>query len=144
MKDKKSKKQELENQLARALADYDNLRKRVDEEKKIWLSFASQRIIERLLPILDMFESALVHTQDQGLAIAIGEFKSVLKDEGLVEIKPSKGVEFDHDHMEAVDTVEVEEENMQGKVFETVSTGWKFNDGPVIRHAKVKVYQKGE
>ena len=84
-KDKKSKDtvSELKGQLARALADYDNLRKRADEEKDALFKYSSQRIIAGLLPILDMLEAAQKHINDQGLAIAIKEFKDLLREEGV-------------------------------------------------------------
>ncbi len=138
---KNSKEIDLKNQLARALADYDNLRKRTEEEKKVWITFASQRILEQLLPVLDNLEHALDHTKDQGLAIAVTEFKTLLKDEGLKQIDPKKGDDFNHDLMEAVETVETEDKNMNNKIESMAVPGWKFEDGPVIRHAKVKVFK---
>src|SRR5260221_3484565 len=81
----------LQNQSARALADYDNLRKRTDEEKITWMKFATQKLIQNLLPVLDTFESAQEHVKDSGLAIAINQFKDVLKSEGLLEIRPKVG-----------------------------------------------------
>ncbi|MBI1863972.1 nucleotide exchange factor GrpE [Candidatus Woesebacteria bacterium] len=146
---KNPKEEELKNQLAKALADYDNLRKRTDEEKKVWITFASQRILEQLLPVLDNLEKALKHTQDQGLAIAVTEFKALLKDEGLKQINPQKGDDFNHDLMEAIETIETEDKNMNNKIESVAVAGWKFEaspagrqDGPVIRHAKVKVYKQ--
>lgn len=130
---------ELENlkaMLARALADYDNLSKRVEREREVLGKMASIGIITKLLPVLDMLENAQKHLQDQGLAIGIGEFINVLKDEGISVINPSVGDEFDENLMEAIEVVEGEEDN---KVSEIVLGGWKFNDGQVIRHAKVKV-----
>ncbi len=126
----------LKNQLARALADYDNLRKRTEEEKMIWIKFATQKFIQDLLPVLDNFESAQVHLQDSGLAIAINQFKEVLKNEGLVEIRPSVGDNFD-ENLEEV--VEVVSGKSAGKISELLVPGWKFVEGMVIRYAKVKV-----
>lgn len=139
----------LKNQLARTLADYDNLRKRTEEEKTLWVKFSSQRVLTTLIPILDNFESAQKHLNDSGLAIAIGEFKRVFAEEGLEEISPKVGDGFNHDLFEAVDTVETEKKEMDGKIAEVVLPGWKFksdnglHDGKlIIRYAKVKVYKK--
>lgn len=136
----KSKEAGLKNQLARALADYDNLRKRTEEERIVWVKFATQKFIQSLLPILDIFESAQKHLEDQGLAIGISEFKDILKDEGLVEIRPSQENDFDANLHEAIDIVKDESKN--GKIAEVVLSGWKFKDGPIVRHAKVKVFKK--
>ena len=126
----------LKNQLARALADYDNLRKRTEEEKMIWIKFATQKFIQDLLPVLDNFESAQVHLQDSGLAIAINQFKEVLKNEGLIEIRPNVGENFDENLQEVVEVVSGKS---AGKISELLVPGWKFVEGMVIRYAKVKV-----
>lgn len=130
---------ELENvklMLARALADYDNLSKRVQREREALGKIASLDILTRLFPVLDNLESAQVHLQDTGLAISIGEFKKVLTEEGLTEIRPKIGEEFNEDTMEAIEVTPGTRDNI---ITEVMMTGWKFNDGQVIRHAKVKV-----
>jgi molecular chaperone GrpE len=131
------KQDEMKGQLARALADYDNLRKRADAEKEAWTKFAAMGTIIKLLPVLDTMEAALKHLQDQGLYLAINDFKKVLTDEGLTEINPKAGEPFDHELEEALELVPG---GKKDEVAETVLTGWKYSDGPVLRHAKVKVY----
>lgn len=139
----------LKNQLARTLADYDNLRKRTDEEKSLWIRFSSQRVLTALISVLDNFESAQKHLNDSGLAIAISGFKNVFFEEGLEEIIPKVGDYFNHTDFEAVDSVKTDDSGKEGKVAEVVLTGWKYKDGEgladgrqVIRHAKVRVYKK--
>jgi molecular chaperone GrpE len=131
----------LKDQLARALADYDNLRKRIEREKETLENLASLKLILRLLPILDNLRAAQNHLMDAGLAITVGEFENLLKDEGIEEIKANKGDTFDHNLHEVIEVVEnCQEEN---KIEEVVLSGWRFKDGIVIRHAKVKVGKKG-
>jgi len=125
--------------LARALADYDNLSKRVDRERQDLGKIASVGIIIRLLPVLDGLESAQEHLKDQGLAISIGEFKKILSEESLTEIKPAVGEKFDEQTMEAIEVTVGEGNN---NISEVVLPGWKFKDGTVVRHAKVKVSKK--
>lgn len=122
--------------LARALADYDNLSKRVDRERADLGKIASVGVIIKLLPILDSLEIAQEHLKDQGLAISVGEFKKVLNEEGLSEIKPKIGEMFDEQVMEAIEVVSGARDNT---IAELVLVGWKFEDGTVVRHAKVKV-----
>ena len=130
----------LKNQLARALADYDNLRKRIEREKEDLEKLASLKLILRLLPILDNFRQAQNHLKDAGLAITIGELENLLKDEGIEEIEPNKGDNFDHNLHEVIEVVEnCKEEN---RIEDVVLSGWKFKEGSVIKHAKVKVCQK--
>ena len=129
----------VKGMLARAMADYDNLSKRIEREKQDLGKIASVGVIIKLLPVLDNLESAQNHLQDAGLAISIGEFQKVLSDEGLTEIRPKIGDEFDHETMEAIEVVTGMSNN---RVAELVLTGWKYSDGTVVRHAKVKVSKK--
>ncbi|OGM09525.1 nucleotide exchange factor GrpE [Candidatus Woesebacteria bacterium RBG_13_34_9] len=127
----------LKNQLIRALADYDNLSKRVESEQESWIKFSSERILLKLFPIIDILESAQEHLKDQGLAIAILEFKKILQEEGLEEINPKKGEIFNPEIHEAVESIEGGE---KGRIAELVVMGWKFKTGKAIRVAKVKVF----
>lgn len=128
---------QLKNQLARTLADYDNLVKRVQREREELSKVASLGILIKLLPVLDNLESAQEHLKDQGLAISIGEFKKVLDEEELEEVKPQKGDMFDENLHEATEIVQGGD---KGTIAELILTGWKFKDGQVIRVAKVKVF----
>src|SRR5258708_4390584 len=136
-----SEVQILKGRLARALADYDNLRKRVEEEKSNWIKFATQKLVQNLLPIMDTFEMAQTHLKDSGLAIAISQLKEILKEEGLEEIKPNTRDIFDENLMEAIVAIPTENLEEENKISEIISSGWKFVDGMVIRHAKVKVFK---
>jgi molecular chaperone GrpE len=139
--EKVEKIEELKTQLVRALADYDNLSKRTEEEKTLWLKFASTKIVSRLLPILDMLESAQNHLKDSGLAIVVTEFKKVISEEGIEEIKPEIGSDYNEKIEEVIDTVDTTDKNKNNKIESLALIGWKFKDGPVIRPAKVKVFK---
>jgi molecular chaperone GrpE len=132
----------LKNQLVRALADYQNQNKRFQEERAQIFSIASQNVLEALIPVLDILEKAQSHLKDQGLEMAIGQFKKVLSDEGLEEIVPEVHNPFDHETMEVVESLQDPErpEGVEGNVAEVVLNGWKFRDGKVVRFAKVKVF----
>lgn len=131
----------VKGMLARALADYDNLKRRSDEEKLSWAKFSSLSIVSKLLPIMDMLESAQTHLKDAGLAIALGEFKRVFIEEGLEEIKPEVGNLFDENLMEVIEVIDGTSNNT---ISEVLVNGWKFKDGSVVRHAKVKVFKVKE
>ena len=127
----------LKNQLARVLADYDNLRKRTEGERQLWVKFSGERVLIKLIPVLDMLASAQIHLKDSGLAIAVGEFKKVLLEEGIEEIVPRKGDPFNPQLHEALESVGG---GKKGQIAELILSGWKFTDGKIIRPAKVKVY----
>lgn len=130
---------EFKTQLARALADYDNLQKRVEREKSEWQRFASLNIITKLLPVLDILYQAQNHLKDQGLEFAIKEFENVLGEEGIEKVKVEPEQTFDHTIHEVV---EVLGGGKEGTVAEVVQVGWEFSNGNLIRPAKVKVYGK--
>ena len=132
---------QLRSQLARALADYQNLVRRVENEKNDFEKFSNLRIIVKLLPVLDILKQAQVHLKDQGLAITIKEFGDALKQEGIEELKVSPGDIFNPNLHEVVEVMPGKDNNM---ISELVLSGWKFVNGPVIRHARVKVIQKKE
>lgn len=132
---------QLKSQLVRSLADYDNLVKRVERDRETIEKIVSLRLILKFLTVLDGLENAQMYLQDAGLAISISEFKKVLSEEGLTEIKPETGSEFNEEEMEVVEVMEGVSDNT---VSEVVLTGWKYSDGTVVRHAKVKVIKKEE
>lgn len=135
VKEKINEIDEIRAQLARALADYDNLRKRTESDAAQLQRTAGLKIVLKLLPTLDILESAQKHLGDPGLAVAVSEFKNVLKEEGIEEISTSG--RFDEAIHEAVESVSG---GRDGEIAEVVMPGYKFIDGLVIRHAKVKVY----
>lgn len=133
----------LRAQLARALADYDNLRRRTDEEKQIWFKVAGSRVIEKFLGIYDMLVSAQSHLNDQGLGIVLTEFKRAIEEEGYEEVRVVVDeTDFDSNVMEVIEAVPTEAEDKKDKVAEVLMVGWKAkNEDAVLRHAKVKVYK---
>jgi molecular chaperone GrpE len=130
----------LREQLARALADYDNLKKRVEKDQAKYYEIAMARFVTRMLPALDMFEQVQMHLKDSGLAIAMDELKGKFAEEGVEAIEPRAGDKFDEKYMEAV---EVREGKRDGEVLELGLKGWKTGDR-ILRHAKVVVGKKGE
>lgn len=138
----KEESERLKEQLARVLADYDNLKKRVEREKEEYYRIVVARWVAGWLAIFDMFEQVQRHLNDSGLAIAMGELKEKLKEEGIEAIEPKAGEKFDEGMMEATEAVE-REGAKEGEVLEVVLKGYKIGE-MVLRHAKVVVGRKGE
>src|SRR3989344_8788806 len=126
IQDKKTKKAQgdLEHQLKRALADYQNLERRIDEERRLLSHLSSALVVEKLLPVLDNLESAQKHLKDEGLEIVTKQFKEVLVSEGVEEIV-SEGSPFDPNLHEATEILESEKD---GIVFKVLRKGYKIND----------------
>lgn len=143
MKEKKVKKhsvnqsQELEHQLKRALADYANLQKRFEEEKKLITKFANAVLIAKLLEILDGLEAAQKTINSEGLELVIRKFKDIIKSENVTEIV-SVGEDFNPEFHEGIGVIEAEED---GKVGEVLQKGYMLGE-KVLRPARVRVTQK--
>ena len=132
-------KKPLKEQLALALADYDNLVKRLEREKEEIVGRATKNLIEDLLPAIDNLERANNHLKDSGLGMAVDQLKTTLIRYGVEEISTEQGDKFDSGVHEAVEIVEGSE-MQSGTIAEVLSRGWKWQDGMVIRPVKVKVY----
>ena len=128
----------LTNDWKRALADYQNLVKRFEPEKREVVRFANLNLINKLLPALDILELAANHSQDTGIKMAIKQFQDALTSEELQAIVPNIGDVFDHNLHDCIETVTGENENTLAEI---VTKGYKIGE-VVLRPAKVKVWQK--
>jgi molecular chaperone GrpE len=139
--------EDLENQLRRLQAEFENYKKRTAKEKEALMLAGSAVTIVKLLPVLDEMDIAIAATHHNanakemrhGLEMLHKKFLQVLEKEGLVEMK-SLGEQFDPYRHEAVRTVEADEDN---KVVEVMKKGYLFRDN-VLRHAMVAVGRKRE
>ena len=126
----------LQESLARSLADYSNLEKRLERDRQIFVTLATVSIITRMTDVLDDLNLAQTHLQDQGLQMTINKFLNVLKAEGLQEID-AQGLEFDPVKMEAVEVAEGKE-----NIVLTVRKKGYILNNQVIRPAQVVVGQE--
>jgi molecular chaperone GrpE len=133
--------EELTDRLKRAMADYQNLEKRSQKEKEDFARFANKELILKLLPVLDTLEKLETHLNDQGLSLAIKQFKDALLAEGLSRIEVA-GLDFDPRQMECVEIVKGDGEN---KVAQVIRDGYRLNkygQSLLLRPAQVKVTKK--
>ncbi|MDD4027226.1 MAG: nucleotide exchange factor GrpE [Candidatus Shapirobacteria bacterium] len=128
----------LSDKLARSLADYSNLEKRIESQRQLFVTLATTSILSKMIEVLDDFYLAQNHLQDPGLQMAIDKFNSVLKTEGLEEINPQK-LEFDPQSMECIQAVD----GPENFVVEVKKLGYKLN-GHLIRPAQVSVGKSGD
>ncbi|MBI2617438.1 nucleotide exchange factor GrpE [Candidatus Gottesmanbacteria bacterium] len=126
----------------RALADYQNLEKRVQEEKKELTNRLEEQLVLKLLPIIDVFDEMLKHDpyrEDQGLKSVRLQFHDVLQGYGVTH-KIVVGTMYDPHTMECIEVREVE----NGKDNEVLGELGKayFYRGKLLRPAKVIVGKK--
>lgn len=134
--------------LKRLKAEFENYRKRVVKEQTALVERASQQLVERLMPVLDNFELALIaadRSKDydslvRGVEIVYGELMDLLHREGLQRIE-ALGKPFDPNQHEAV--LEVGDGPAEGDpvVAEVVRNGYTLK-GRVLRPAMVKVVRR--
>lgn len=141
----------LDNQLKRAVADYQNLEKRVAEGRSEMNSWAVTNLMQRIAQVMHYFDQAFKGVSEEekqsswfkGVQMANLQLAQVLQSEGLEEIKadpgspPGTGSQFDPALHEAVDTRDGED----GKILEVVEKGYKLN-GKILKPARVIVGKK--
>lgn len=141
----KKEVEQYKDKYLRAVAEFDNYRKRTLKEKAELLLNGSEKAVCAFLPILDDFERAIADkTEDvnaikEGVQIIFNKFNKTLESLGVRKIE-TEGKDFDVDFHEAVAMVPGMADDKKGKVIDCVQTGYQLND-KVIRHAKVAVGQ---
>ena len=135
---------ELHERYLRAQADFDNFRKRTRQEKEEFAKYASAKLIENLLPVLDNFERAMASAKQskdvdallKGIEMISRQLDQVLAQEGLQRME-TVGKPFDPNFHQAVGQVETDEYE-EGVVVEELQKGYQFKDR-VLRPAMVKI-----
>lgn len=125
---------EYKNKYLRALADYQNLEKRIEAMKADVQQKTRNDIVTKFLSVLDHLEKAEAFMQDDGLRMIANEIRSVISDVGLEELD-LVGKEYDPYTAEAIDVVQGEHDNI---VVDILRKGYKIGDR-IIRPAQVRV-----
>lgn len=138
----KTQKNDLEDFVRRLQADFDNYRKRVDQERDQIKKSANADLILSLLPVLDNFKRAADHapTNDnwtQGVKAIEKQFEEVLSQAGLEPIKINPGEHVDTTKHEVVAS-EKNDQHQKDTIIREVATGYVLN-GRVLRPTKVVV-----
>lgn len=137
--------EELKKQQLYKVAEFDNFRKRVMQEKAELIKNGGSKVITTLLPVIDDLERAQqnmdkyedVAAVKEGVNLIIDKFFKLLAQEGLKKME-AVGQPFDSDLHEAIAMVPGQPEDLKGKVMDCMIAGYTLND-KVIRYAKVAV-----
>ncbi|HUT38688.1 MAG TPA: nucleotide exchange factor GrpE [Methanoregula sp.] len=129
---------ELNDQLLRLAADYENFKKRTSRERETLISLANERFAIDILEVVDNFERAL-KTDDTHLREGILQIRQLLNAQllrnGVTPLDAQKK-QFNPAEHEAI--AHVTSEEPAGTVIDEVSRGYRMHD-KVIRYAKVAV-----
>lgn len=142
-----SKLAELREDKLRIMAEADNVKKRLQREKEDFCKFATQSVLEDLLPVLDNLDLALEHGRKMkgcselahGVEMTRKIFLDIL---GKYELEPlgAAGEEFDpmwHEALGQQPHPEIE----PGRICQLVQKGYRLK-GRLVRPAKVLVSQE--
>ena len=135
---------DLTDRLKRSMAEFDNFRKRSEKEKATMFDMGARSIAEKILPIVDNFERAMVAAPKEGdgkafadgITMIYNQLKKTLEDLGVKPID-CVGQAFDPNFHNAV--MHIEDESLgENVVAEELLKGYMYKDS-VLRHSMVKV-----
>jgi len=142
-KDKRDEQiEQLTDRVTRQMAEFENFRRRTDQEKAQMFGNGQKAIVEKILPVVDNFERGLATVEEGADPFADGMlmiYKQLLTTLEEIGVKPIEAVgqEFNPDFHNAVMHVE-DEEVGENIVVEEFQKGYMMNDS-VVRHSMVKV-----
>ena len=140
----KEKYEQLNNQYIRLAADFDNFRKRQEQERENLLKYGAENTVKKLIEVLDNFDRGLkaIETVEdcdkvkECYNLAYKNFNDVLTKIGLEAIK-AEGEEFDPNLHEAVMQTPTNEKP-EHTIIAELQKGYKLGD-KVLRPALVNV-----
>ncbi len=126
----------------RLLAEFDNYKRRTQEERSKLFKYAGEELAKAILPILDDLHRTLesdgkgkARSILEGIELIVAKLDKTLEDQGIVPFD-SVGQDFDADLHEALMSEKSDKgENVILREFER---GYNYND-KILRHAKVVV-----
>jgi molecular chaperone GrpE len=133
---------ELEAKWKRAAADLVNYRKQAEEDRLTFAKFAGEKILNKILPVLDNFKRATQHTPAEvatsdwgkGVNAIETQLEQTLADLGLQKIAAELDSPADPTRHQIIGTGP----GAQGTIIEVLEDGYELH-GKLVRTAKVKV-----
>ncbi|AUC75575.1 MULTISPECIES: nucleotide exchange factor GrpE [unclassified Olleya] len=144
----KSDLQQEKDKFLRLFAEFENYKKRTSKERVELFQTASKDVMVSMLPILDDFERALLHIDDdkeaeelrKGVLLIYNKLLNALQQKGLATIEVRKGDVFNADHHEAITQIPAPTDDLKGKIIDVIEKGYKLGE-TVIRFPKVIIGQ---
>ena len=134
----------LKDQLLRKAAEFENYKRRTEQNTINFAKYASENIILELLPIIDDLSRSLKSSKEKsendpfykGIELILNKFNKVLESQGVKAIE-TIGKEFNVEHHDVM--MQIPRADVKPHVIvEEIEKGYFLND-KVIRHAKVIV-----
>ena len=132
----------------RLFAEFENYKKRTTKERIELFKTAGQEVMTSLLPVVDDFERALSHIEEnketeelrKGVLLISQKFYNTLELKGLSKVETNAGDIFDAEIHEAITQIPAPSKDLKGKVIDCVEKGYKLGD-KIIRYPKVVIGQ---
>jgi len=139
--DNENKVEELTNALARSMADLQNYKRRVQEDRIKLIKFANTDLLQKLIPIMDHFDRSAKHLPEElkendwvkGVIQVHDELLKTLENVGIKKIK-TIGEIFNPNLHEAL----MQGEGEKDIITEEFEAGYIYNE-ETLKAAKVKV-----
>jgi molecular chaperone GrpE len=130
----------------RLMADFENYKRRLEQEKSLFGALANIGLIQELLEVSDDITLALndesldLNRAKEALKLAQDKLLGSAKNAGVEKVDVKIGDEFNKETMEAVTSVPAQSEEQKGKVIAVISSAYKYaNKEGIIKAAKVVV-----
>jgi molecular chaperone GrpE len=132
----------------RLFAEFENYKKRTTRERIELFKTAGQEVMTSLLPVVDDFERALSHIEEnketeelrKGVLLIYQKLYNTLEQKGLSKVETNAGDAFDAEIHEAITQIPAPSKDLKGKVIDCVENGYKLGD-KIIRYPKVVIGQ---
>lgn len=140
--------QSEKDKFLRLFAEFENYKKRTSKERIELFKTAGQELMTSLLPIVDDFERALTHIEEdketaelrKGVELIYQKFYNTLELKGLSRVETNAGDLFDAEIHEAITQIPAPSDKLKGKVIDCIEKGYKLGD-KIIRYPKVVIGQ---
>ncbi|WP_452222956.1 nucleotide exchange factor GrpE [Lacinutrix chionoecetis] len=132
----------------RLFAEFENYKKRTSKERIELFKTASKDVMVSMLPVLDDFERALLHIEEdkeaeelrKGVMLIYQKLLTTLAQKGLAVMTVVQGDVFDSEKHQAITQVPAPSDDLKGKIIEVVEKGYTLGE-TVIRFPKVVIGQ---
>ncbi|HZQ09450.1 MAG TPA: nucleotide exchange factor GrpE [Anaerolineae bacterium] len=146
--EEKKKADEYLDNWRRTAAEFQNFKRRAEKDKADYGQYANQRLLKRVLDVLDSFDAGFKAVPDEyakepwveGMRAVERQLLQILEGEGVTPIDAA-GKEFDPNFHEAM-LYEPSPGSSEGQILDELQRGYMLHDR-VLRPSRVKV-AKGE
>ena len=135
---------DLKDKLLRKAAEFENYKRRTENDQLNLLKYSAESFIVKLLPVVDDFERSIDHMDSakdvesikQGVTLIYNKLMKILSEQGVEKIE-AVGKPFDVEYHEAMLQRKAEDVEPH-TVLDEIEKGYMYKD-KVIRHSKVIV-----